>query len=63
MSLEPEGWYMDAGPPWWDAQAKTFSFLLRKAGSWAGDLHPCHGYAGECCSIERPFPVGTEPDI
>ena len=26
MSIEPEGWYMDAGPPSWDAQAKTFSF-------------------------------------
>ncbi len=26
MSIEPEGWYMDAGPPSWDAEAKTFSF-------------------------------------
>ena len=24
MSVEPEGWYMDAGPPSWDAKAKTF---------------------------------------
>lgn len=32
MSIEPEGWYMDAGPPSWDAQAKTFSFFLRKPG-------------------------------
>jgi Protein of unknown function (DUF1488) len=32
MSVEPEGWYMDAGPPSWDAQAKTFSFFLRKQG-------------------------------
>ena len=32
MSIEPEGWYMDTGPPSWDAQAKTFSFLLRKLG-------------------------------
>jgi hypothetical protein len=23
---------MDAGPPSWDAQAKTFSFFLRKPG-------------------------------
>jgi hypothetical protein len=32
MSIEPGGWYMDAGPPSWDAQAKTFSFFLRKLG-------------------------------
>ena len=32
MAMEPEGWYMDAGPPWWDAEAKTFSFFLRKSG-------------------------------
>jgi hypothetical protein len=32
MSLEPEGWYMDAGPPSWDADAKTFSFSLCKSG-------------------------------
>jgi hypothetical protein len=32
MSIEPEGWYMDAGPQSWDAQAKTFSFFLRKLG-------------------------------
>ena len=32
MSIEPEGWYMDAGPPSWDAQATTFSFFLRKPG-------------------------------
>jgi hypothetical protein len=32
MSMEPEGWYLDAGPPSWDAEAKTFSFLLRKLG-------------------------------
>ena len=32
MSMEPEGWYMDAGPPSWDTQAKTFSFFLRKLG-------------------------------
>jgi uncharacterized protein DUF1488 len=30
--MEPEGWYIDAGPPWWDAEAKTFSFFLRKLG-------------------------------
>src|SRR6185436_14733421 len=28
MPIEPEGWYMDAGPPSWDAVAKTFSFFL-----------------------------------
>jgi len=32
MSMEPEGWYMDAGPPSWDAGAKIFSFFLRKLG-------------------------------
>jgi hypothetical protein len=32
MSIEPEGWYMDAGPPSWDAEAKTFSFFLCKSG-------------------------------
>jgi hypothetical protein len=26
MPIEPEGWYMDAGPPSWDAVAKTFRF-------------------------------------
>jgi len=30
--MEPEGWYMDADPPLWDAEAKTFSFFLRKSG-------------------------------
>ena len=30
MSTEPEGWFMDAGPPSWDAEAKTFSFFLQK---------------------------------
>jgi Protein of unknown function (DUF1488) len=32
MSSEPEGWYMDAGPPSWDAEAKTFSFFLHRSG-------------------------------
>jgi Protein of unknown function (DUF1488) len=32
MSIEPEGWYMDAGPPSWDPEARTFSFFLRKLG-------------------------------
>ena len=32
MSIEPEGWHMDAGPPSWDAEAKTFSFFLHKRG-------------------------------
>lgn len=30
MSIEPEGWFMDAGPPSWNAEARTFSFFLRK---------------------------------
>jgi Protein of unknown function (DUF1488) len=30
MSVEPEGWHMDAGPPSWDAETKTFSFFLHK---------------------------------
>jgi hypothetical protein len=32
MSIEPEGWFMNAGPPSWDGDAKTFSFFLRKTG-------------------------------
>jgi hypothetical protein len=32
MSIEPEGWHMDAGPSSWDAEAKTLSFFLRKPG-------------------------------
>ena len=32
MSKEPEGWYMDAGPPSWNADTKTFSFFLHKRG-------------------------------
>jgi hypothetical protein len=32
MSVELAGWHMDAGPPSWDAEAKTFSFFLRKPG-------------------------------
>ncbi len=32
MSIEPEGWHIDAGPPSWDAEAKTFSFFLHKPG-------------------------------
>jgi hypothetical protein len=30
MSIEPEGWYMDPGPPAWDPEAKMFSFFLHK---------------------------------
>jgi hypothetical protein len=30
MSIEPEGWHMDEGPPSWDARAKTLSFYLLK---------------------------------
>ncbi len=32
MSIEPEGWHMDAFPSSWDAEAKTLSFFLRKPG-------------------------------
>ena len=32
MPFEPEGWYMDADPPSWDADANTFSFFLCKSG-------------------------------
>jgi hypothetical protein len=32
MSIEAEGWHMDAGPPSWDPEAKTFSFFLHKRG-------------------------------
>ena len=30
MSIEPEGWHMDPGPPSWDPDAKSFSFFLHK---------------------------------
>ena len=30
--IEPEGWHIDAGPPWWDPEARTFSFFLHKPG-------------------------------
>jgi hypothetical protein len=30
MSIEPQGWYMDPGPPAWDPEAKMFSFFLHK---------------------------------
>jgi hypothetical protein len=32
MSIEPEGWFMDAGPPSWDSEARRFSFFLHKRG-------------------------------
>jgi len=32
MSIEPEGWHIDAGPLSWDPEAKTFSFFLHKPG-------------------------------
>src|ERR1700730_6652856 len=32
MAMEPEGWFMDPGPPSWDPEAKAFSFFLRKLG-------------------------------
>ena len=32
MSVEPEGWLIDASPPSWDAEAKTFSLFLYKPG-------------------------------
>ena len=31
MSIESAGWHRDARPPSWDAEAKAFSFFLRKA--------------------------------
>ena len=31
MLIEPEGWYMDPGPPSWDSEAKMFSFFLHKS--------------------------------
>jgi hypothetical protein len=30
MSIKPQGWHMDAGPPSWDPTTKTFSFFLHK---------------------------------
>lgn len=32
MSIEPEGWHIDADPPSWDGAARTFTFFLHKAG-------------------------------
>jgi hypothetical protein len=32
MSIEPEGWHIDAGPPSWDPKARKFSFFLHKPG-------------------------------
>jgi Protein of unknown function (DUF1488) len=32
MSVEPEGWHIEASPPSWDPEAKTFSFFLDKPG-------------------------------
>jgi hypothetical protein len=32
MAMEPEGWFMDLGPPSWNPEAKAFSFFLRKLG-------------------------------
>jgi hypothetical protein len=32
MSTKPEGWHIDASPPSWDPEAKTFSFFLHKPG-------------------------------
>jgi hypothetical protein len=32
MSIELAGWHIDAAPPSWDAEAKTFSFFLQKPG-------------------------------
>lgn len=31
MSIEPEGWHIDADPPSWDPTAKTFSFFICKS--------------------------------
>jgi Protein of unknown function (DUF1488) len=32
MPIEPAGWHMDASPPLWDANDKTFYFFLYKRG-------------------------------
>jgi hypothetical protein len=32
MPNELAGWYIDDGPPSWNANRKTFSFFLHKAG-------------------------------
>ena len=60
MSVEPEGWHMEASPPSWDPEAKTFSFFLHKPGHervlcilapWVS----VRGRGGECGSVGRPF--------
>jgi Protein of unknown function (DUF1488) len=32
MPTEPEGWFLDSGPPLWHAETRTFSFFLHKQG-------------------------------
>ena len=32
MSVEPEGWHIDAAPPSWNQETKTFAFYLHKSG-------------------------------
>jgi hypothetical protein len=32
MSVEPEGWHIDAGPPSWNPKTKAFAFYLHKSG-------------------------------
>ena len=32
MSIEPEGWHIDAAPPSWNQETKTFAFYLCKSG-------------------------------
>jgi hypothetical protein len=32
MSIEPEGWHIDADSPSWDPEARTFSFFLHEPG-------------------------------
>jgi len=32
MLVEPEGWHIEPGQPSWNAEAKAFSFFLRKPG-------------------------------
>ena len=62
MSMEPEGWYLDAVHHR-DAEAKTFSFLLRKLGREPVMCVLATGCVGGCRSIERPLRAGIEPDI
>jgi hypothetical protein len=52
MSIKPEGWYMDPGPPAWDPEAKMFSFFLHRRDHESVLCILRDGYTGECGPVE-----------